>query len=139
MKANMFGIFVILSFTLISCSRDFKSIKIVENRSAYNLKVTLYNLNGLKEWVISKSFLINSKASSTVVDINSSSGLFYNEGECARKDMDSIVVEIVGNSTLKVVKDFTSDANWTSKKDAGSRKTEIECRTVISDSDIVPK
>lgn len=137
MKAYTFIILIISFSVFSSCSRDFRSRKIVENRSAHNLKITLYNLNGLKEWVISKSFFLNSKASSTVADINSSSGLFYDEGQCARKDMDSLVVEVVDNPTLKVTKDFATDAAWTSQKDAGSRKTEIECRTVINNADIV--
>lgn len=140
MKIYIYIILIIISFTSIGCSRNFKSIKIVENKSTYTLKVILYGGKiGLGIWKASDSFYVSTNSHAIIAQLNSSTGLFYGEGQCARSDMDSMVAEVIDNPTLKITKDFSKDVNWISKKDAGSRKTEIECRTTITDADIVPK
>lgn len=140
MKLYIYTGIIFLILTSLSCSKNFKSIKIVENKSAYNLKVILYNgILSSGEWKVSDSLYVSPKSQVTIVELNSSVGSFYVEGQCARSDMDSIVAQVMDNPTLKVIKDFSDDANWVSKKDAGFRETETECKATITDADIVPK
>jgi hypothetical protein len=142
---------LILTVSLIvlyGCSRNRISKKIIENNSKYTIDVTLFGGYPPNRKVVG-NFLIASKKSQTVVELESSVGTFYDEGLCARSDIDSISIEIQDNPTLKITKDLTNDENnWTfSKKEHNqilhggfnTNTISVECRATITDADIVPK
>ncbi|SDE26762.1 hypothetical protein [Niabella drilacis] len=129
---------IYLSVIAIGCSKNYKSKKVIENKSTHNIKVTLYGSPPNR--VERGTFLVASDKTQTIVDFNSTAGAIYGENSaCVRSDIDSITVEVNGDENFIVVKDFMNDNSWIASKTSNSKGFAVECRAIITDADIVPK
>lgn len=126
---------LVLSITLLySCGKLSRGEKIVQNISAKDIKVKV--LNKQYGYKVGDSAVIMSGKQGSIWKLVSKSGpVFSNKEGCADTFTDSIAMEVIGNTQLKVSKNLNNSDNWLFSKSG----LDTECRAVITEADIVPK
>ena len=132
-------IFIISSFILLaSCSKKSENIKIIANKSLYNLKILILEKQNIGN--NKNSYLIKPNSKIIIEEIISYSGPLYGSREsCVKYDTDSIVVELTNAPLLKISKNLNNSNNWSFSKTSSSKGVNTECKAIITDNDIVPK
>ncbi|ODT35933.1 MAG: hypothetical protein ABS67_00100 [Niabella sp. SCN 42-15] len=125
---------ILFTMLLYSCSHLSEGEKIIQNKSAKDIKVKVLKKQYKNE--VGNSVVIMSGREGSIWKLVSKSGpIFRNKEECVDTFIDSIIIEIVGDTQLKISKNLNNRNNWTFSKS----ELDTECRAIIYDSDIIPK
>ncbi len=121
----------LFSFTFVSCDPMSSHRTYVNNTTQNDIKVYVYSTHKLDPSLKPHdSLLVKNKTREQLFNFTERSN-----AKIYTNPKDSIVAQVMGDNTLKVVLDLNNESNYSS---SGSKRI-IECTVTIRDSDIVPK